>query len=127
LLAAGLGLGAVGLAAFAVSSRFAVFAGSAFVIGLSVAPAFVLCETLLQEGTELKQRGRVFSARDFVMRLVFMGAVSLATGLTTTYGTRITLLICAGLLAAAGAGALAWGRRDAGLWHGTSAPGRLAT
>lgn len=121
LLAAGLVLGAIGMVAFAVSTRFAVFTASAFVIGLSVAPAFILCETLLQMGTEPKQRGRVFSARDFVMRLVFMGAVSIATGLTTTYGTRTALIVSAGLLALAGAVALAWGKRDPLLWRGAQA------
>lgn len=121
LLAAGLLLGAIGVVTFAVSTRFAVFAGAAFVIGLSVAPAFILCETLLQLGAEPQQRGRVFSARDFVMRLVFMGAVSIATGLTTTYGTRTALVVSAGLLALAGAVALAWGKRDARLWRGAHA------
>ncbi|HYM81499.1 MAG TPA: MFS transporter, partial [Candidatus Limnocylindria bacterium] len=98
LLGGGLLLGALGLVAFAVSSRFAVFAAAAFVLGLSVAPAFVLCETLLQQGTELLQRGRVFSARDFVMRLVFMGAVAVAGVLTGAYGTRMAIIVCAGLL-----------------------------
>ena len=62
----------VGIAAFALSTLFAVFAAAGFVVGLAAAPAFVLSETLLQEGTEPRQRGRVFSARDFLMRLVFV-------------------------------------------------------
>ena len=32
----------------------------------------MLTETLLQEATAPGQRGRVFSARDFLMRLVFL-------------------------------------------------------
>ena len=128
LLGAGMLIGTAALAAFALSTRFAVFAAAAFVIGVGMAPAFVLCETLLQRGTDLAQRGRVFSARDFVMRLIFMGAVAVAGALTGAYGTRGALIACSGLLAAAGVGALAWGRRDPSLWHNQiSAPARTAS
>ena len=72
LLGGGLMIVGVGMATFALSTRYAVFAVSGLIIGLAAAPAFVLSETLLQEGTEPRQRGRVFSARDFLMRLVFL-------------------------------------------------------
>ena len=75
----------------------------------------MLSETLIQEGTETRQRGRVFSARDFLMRLVFLIGVSLAGVATRAFGTRFALLVCAVLVAGAGAVALAWGRRDPGL------------
>ena len=55
-------LAGLSMVAFAVSSRFAVFAISAFVTGIGAAPAFTLTETLLQESTEIRQRGRVCSA-----------------------------------------------------------------
>lgn len=108
VLGAGFVLAGLALVAFAVSSRFAVFAASAFLVGLFIAPAFVLTETLMQEGAAPHQRGRVFSARDFLMRLTFLIASTLAAGLTGAYGTRVTLLLCCGLLVTAGAVSLGW-------------------
>jgi MFS family permease len=113
LLGAGLLLVGAGLAVFASSSLFAVFAAVALVIGIAAAPAYVLSETLLQEGTEPRQRGRVFSARDFVMRLVFVLAATGAGLLTRATGTRAALLVCAALVVAAGIAALRWERRMA--------------
>jgi DHA3 family macrolide efflux protein-like MFS transporter len=113
LLGGGLMVVGAGLAVFAMSSSFAVFAGAGLVIGLAAAPAFVLSETLLQEGTSPRQRGRVFSARDFVMRLVFTLGGNLAALVTRSEGTRLALLICAALVAAAGATAFAWSRAPA--------------
>lgn len=111
LLGGGLMIVAVGLATFALSGRFAVFAVAGVVIGLAAAPAFVLSETLLQEGTEPRQRGRVFSARDFLMRLVFLLGGTTAGFLTRSEGTRLALLVCAGLVGVAGVTALVWERR----------------
>ncbi len=110
LLGAGLLVVSAGLATFALSRLFAVFAGAALLIGVAAAPAFTLSETLLQEGTETRQRGRVFSARDFLMRLVFLLGGTVAGFLTRWAGTRAALLVCAGLVAAAGTAALLWGR-----------------
>jgi len=120
LLGGGLLIVSVGLTAFALSSLFAVFAGAAFLIGVAAAPVYVLSETLLQESTEPRQRGRVFSARDFVMRLVFVVGGTAAGFLSRSAGTRAALLVCGGLIAAAGMLALAWGRR----MSGSSAAGR---
>jgi predicted MFS family arabinose efflux permease len=108
LLGVGLLLVAAGLALFALSSDLRVFAGAAFLIGLAAAPSFVLSETLLQEGTEARQRGRVFSARDFLMRLVFLLGGTAAGFLTRAAGTRSALLACAASVAVAGIAALAW-------------------
>ena len=108
LLGGGLLIVGVGFTAFALSTRFAVFAGAGFLIGLGAAPAFVLSETLLQQGSEARQRGRVFSARDFLMRLVFLMGGTAAGYLTRAAGTRAALLACAGLIALAGMAALAW-------------------
>jgi predicted MFS family arabinose efflux permease len=113
LLGGGLLLVSVGIAAFALSSRFAVFAVAGFLVGLAAAPAFVLSETLLQEGTAPRQRGRVFSARDFLMRGVFVLGGTTAGVLTRSTGTREALLVCAAVIAAAGVIALTWGRRSA--------------
>lgn len=113
LLGAGMLLVSVGLIAFAVSSRFAVFTGAAFLIGLSAAPAFVLSETLLQTGTSSRQRGRVFSARDFMMRLLFLIAVTIAAWVTNLWDTRTAILASAGLVALAGILTVLYGRRAA--------------
>lgn len=111
LLGVGMMLAGGWLACLAVSSRYAVFAIASFLIGACIAPVFVLTETLVQEGTGLRQRGRVFSLRDFVMRLLLLVSMLLATLLTPRMGTSITLLVAAGLIAGAGLLALSWGRR----------------
>jgi MFS family permease len=105
----------LGLIAFAVSSRFAVFASAGFIVGLAAAPAFVLSETLIQEGTELHQRGRVFSMRDFLMRLLFLIAVTLAGALTRSFGTEPALLVCSAMVAVSGLISIYWGRHDPSL------------
>jgi MFS family permease len=115
LLGIGLLLAGAGLVAFAVSTRFAVFVAAGFLVGLFVAPAFVLTETLLQEGAAPRQRGRVFSARDFLMRLLFLVTVTMAAWLTRGYGTRVALLVSAVIVALAGILSLAWALRDPAL------------
>ncbi len=110
LLGAGLVLAAGFLVGFAVSSRFAVYAIAGFFVGFCIAPVFVLSETLLQLGTDITRRGRVFSARDFVMRLVFMIAVAVAGTVTRAEGTQVALLTAAGVVVAAGALTLWRGR-----------------
>ncbi|HET9325135.1 MAG TPA: hypothetical protein VFQ05_00020, partial [Candidatus Eisenbacteria bacterium] len=66
-----------------------------------------------QQSTETRQRGRVFSARDFLMRLVFLIGVSVAGVVTRGFGTQAALLIASGLMALAGLVAVVWGRRFA--------------
>ena len=121
MLGGGLVLAGAGLVAFALSTRFAVFAGASFFIGLAAAPAFMLTETLLQEGTAPGQRGRVFSARDFLMRLVFLVGVSVAGWMTRAAGVTPTLLLCAGVVAGTGALSFVWGRRVPSLMHSGAA------
>lgn len=111
VLGFGLLVSGASLVALAVSSRFAVFAAAAFFTGLGAAPAFTLTETMLQEHTEARTRGRIFSARDFLMRLVFMIGVSLAGGITPSFGTRAALLTCAGFVGLAGVASLWWGAK----------------
>ena len=114
ILGGGLILGAAGLVAFAVSTRFAVFAASGFLVGLGAAPVFVLPETMLQEGTEPRQRGRVFSARDFLMRLMLLGGQTVAGIATPLIGTGGALLIAAGILVLVAVLAFVLGHRLAG-------------
>ncbi len=111
LLGAGMMLAGVWLVCMAVSQRYAVFVIASFLIGACIAPAFVLTETLVQEGTDLHQRGRVFSLRDFAMRLLLLGSLALATLLTPLFGTTNTLLVAATCISGAGLLSLAWGRR----------------
>jgi MFS family permease len=112
LLGVGFLLAGGAIIAFAVTTRFAVFAIAAFLVGTFVAPAFVLCETLLQEGVDLAHRGRIFSTRDFLMRLALLLSGLAAAWLAAAMGTKLTLLVCAALVALVGVMALAWGRRD---------------
>jgi MFS family permease len=118
VLGVGMILAGVWLVCMAVSSRFAVFAGASFLVGACIAPAFVLTEMLLQEGTDLRQRGRVFSLRDFAMRSTLLVSMGLATLLTPALGTGPTLIVAAVLMAGSGALAIAWGREV----PGTQAP-----
>lgn len=113
-LVLGAGLAAAGafVAVIAVTKMFVAFAGAAFMVGLCAAPAFVLTETLLQEGAELSQRGRVFSLRDFAMRGTSQLSLWVAAAATLLLGTKVALLIAAAVVSGAGALALAWGRRS---------------
>src|SRR5262245_5115998 len=111
LLGLGMVLAGAWIVAVAVSRRYAVFAIASFLIGACIAPAFVLTETLVQEGTDLHQRGRVFSLRDFVMRLLLLGSLAVATILTPLFGTSVTLCTAAACVSGAGLLSLAWGRR----------------
>jgi MFS family permease len=111
LLGLGMALAGVWIVVVAVSRRYAVFAIASFLIGACIAPAFVLTETLVQEGTDLHQRGRVFSLRDFAMRLLLLVSLALATLLTPLIGTQPTLVVAAVSMAAAGFMTLAWGRK----------------
>ncbi len=111
LLGIGMVLAGVWLVCLAVSRRYAVFTIASFLIGACIAPAFVLTETLVQEGTDLHQRGRVFSLRDFAMRLLLLASLAVATVLTPLFGTSPTLIVAAVGIAAAGFLSIAWGRR----------------
>lgn len=123
MLGVGYVLASGALVAFAVSTRFAVFAIAAFLVGAFIAPAFVLCETLLQEGVELAHRGRVFSARDFLMRLALLVSGLAAAWLERAVGTRGTLIVCAAVIGGIGVLSLVWGRRNPELMRvGPEAP-----
>ena len=111
VLGLGMVLAGVWLVCMAVSTRYAVFAIASFLVGACIAPAFVLTETLVQEGTDVRQRGRVFSLRDFAMRALLLVSLGMATVLTPLLGTSVTLMVAACCVAGAGVLALAWRRR----------------
>ena len=72
---------------------FAVFVVAAFLTGMFVAPILVLSETVLQEGTRLEHRARVFSARDFLMRLTLL-ALRVRHGVVRGCDERQPLACC---------------------------------
>ena len=113
VLGAGLALAGFTLVLFALSRLFAVFVGSAMLLGLFAAPALVLTETVLQEGTELAHRARVFSVRDFLMRLTLLVSVSVSAWMVSLTDTRTTMLACAAGLILLGGFTIGLGRRDA--------------
>jgi len=93
-------------------------------VGMCAAPAFVLTETLLQEGTELAQRGRVFSLRDFAMRGTNQISLWIAAIATPLFGTSVALLIAAFVIAGAGVLSILWGRNTPELMVRGAAPRR---
>jgi MFS family permease len=111
LLGLGMALAGVWIVCIAVSRRYAVFTIASFLVGACIAPAFVLTETLVQEGTDLHQRGRVFSLRDFTMRLLLLASLAVATIITPLFGTTAALCTAAACVSGAGFLSLAWGRR----------------
>ena len=107
LLAGSLLLAGAGVLVFAATTRIEVYALAAFVMGLAVIPALMVTETMLQEAAAPEVRARVFGTRDFVVRLVLLGSVTLAGAVARSLGARTALLV-AGLSAmACGVSALA--------------------
>jgi MFS family permease len=112
VLGVGLMLAGGTLVLFALSSLFAVFVVAAVLLGMFAAPALVLTETVLQEGTALEHRARVFSARDFLMRLMLLLSVTATAWMVSLTDTRATMVVSAVLLLAIGAAVVAIGRRS---------------
>jgi MFS family permease len=124
VLGIGLMLAGVTLIPFALSSLFAVFIVVGVLIGLFAAPALVLTETVLQEGTTLQHRARVFSARDFVMRLTLLVSVAVAAWLVDRIGTSGAILVTTALLLLVGGAVMALSR-DATRQSREAVSGRL--
>ena len=78
---------------FALATQFAVLALAALLIGLAVAPALMVTETLLQESIPPGVRARVFGARDLFVRLVLLASITAAGAITRAAGARTALLI----------------------------------
>jgi MFS family permease len=123
VLGAGLVLAGCTLVLFAMSRLFAVFVGSAMLLGIFAAPALVLTETVLQEGTDLAHRGRVFSLRDFLMRLTLLVSVSASAWMVSLTDTRTTMLVCAAGLIVLGGFTVGLGRRNVVAPAGLAAKG----
>jgi MFS family permease len=123
VLGAGLVLAGCTLVLFAMSRLFAVFVGSAMLLGIFAAPALVLTETVLQEGTDLAHRGRVFSLRDFLMRLTLLVSVSASAWMVGLTDPRTTMLVCAAGLIVLGGFTVGLGRRNVVAPAGLAAKG----
>ena len=113
VLGIGLALAGITMAVFATSRLFAVFVASAVLLGLFAAPALVLTETVLQEGTKLEHRARVFSVREFLMRLTLLVSVSGAAWMVGLTDPSTTMLACAAGLVVLGVSIVAAERRGA--------------
>jgi MFS family permease len=112
-IAAAVLLAGAGLLLFALSTRFALLAAAALVMGVAAAPVLLVGETLLQEAVPHGLRGRVFGLRDFAMRLVLLASVAGAGWCTAARGPRFALLLCGALTVAAGLLLLGRARRVA--------------
>lgn len=103
LLGAGLALAAVAVLLFAATPYFAAFVVAAALIGLFAAPSLILTDTVLQQATALNLRARVFSAKDFIVRLTLLASLAATAWLVVAIGTRPTLVVCGIALVTAGA------------------------
>lgn len=66
----------------------------AAVIGLAVSPVFIVTETLLQRHSPADFRGRVFAAREVMIKTAFLGTSAVATAVNTliSKGSILTAL-----------------------------------
>lgn len=91
-----LGLSAAGLA---VSRTFAPVVPLALVAGLALSPILIGMDTLLHESVPEEVRGRVFSAREWILHLAFAIA-ALAIGQLTSFFPPRRMLAAIGLMVA---------------------------
>ncbi|MEO0077937.1 MAG: MFS transporter, partial [candidate division WOR-3 bacterium] len=91
-----LGLVALGLA---VSRSFGPVVPLVFVAGLALSPILIAMDTLLHESVPEEVRGRIFSAREWILHLAFAVA-ALAVGQLTNFFPPRRLLGAIGLLVA---------------------------
>jgi MFS family permease len=73
-----------------------------FVLGFSMSPAFVTTETTLQKRTPQEYRGRVFTLREVVSKVLFLLTSSIATVAATVFGKDLIILIVGVFLAGMG-------------------------
>jgi hypothetical protein len=111
VLGSALVLTGISIVPFAASSLFAVFLVAAFFAGVCIAPVLVLSETVLQEGTQLEHRARVFSARDFLMRLTLLVSVSATAWFADLTSAVHSLIVASVVLIAIGVATLVRERR----------------
>ncbi|NJN51281.1 MAG: MFS transporter [Gammaproteobacteria bacterium] len=101
-LGGGLILASGAIALFSSSTQLAILFAAGFLVGLFAAPALILTETGLQQFATPQRRARIFSGKDFLMRLTLLASVSSTAWLVSFTGTTVTLWICAVVICAVG-------------------------
>jgi MFS family permease len=101
-LGGGLVLAGCAIAVFGSASQLVWFLVAGLLLGLFAAPALILTETGLQQYAPPGQRARVFSGKDFLMRLTLLTSVSMTAWIVGYLGTSATLMICAATVAIVG-------------------------
>lgn len=71
----------------------------AAVLGVSISPVFIVTETLMQHESPRQFTGRVFAAREALIKAAFIAAAALAT-LMNTFVSKPTILVGLGLFLA---------------------------
>ena len=69
------------------------------VLGLSISPVFIVTETLMQNSSPRQFTGRVFAAREALIKAAFIAAAALAT-LVNTFVSKSAILVALGLFLA---------------------------
>jgi MFS family permease len=69
------------------------------VLGLSISPVFIVTETLMQHSSPRQFTGRVFAAREALIKAAFIAAAALAT-LVNTFVSKSAILVALGLFLA---------------------------
>jgi MFS family permease len=71
----------------------------AAVLGVSISPVFIVTETLMQHGSPRQFTGRVFAAREALIKAAFIAAAALAT-LVNMFVSKPSILVALGLFLA---------------------------
>ena len=71
----------------------------AAVLGISISPVFIVTETLMQSASPRQFTGRVFAAREALIKAAFIAAAALAT-LMNTFVSKGSILVALGLFLA---------------------------
>jgi MFS family permease len=91
-----MGVGIIGITRMHAAYSLAIWCT---LMGISISPAIILTETLLQKHVPKEFRGRVFSAREALTKLAFVGFSIIAT-LADAFLSKGTILVAIGLFLA---------------------------
>jgi MFS family permease len=91
-----MGVGIIGITRMNAAFSLAIWCA---LMGISISPAIILTETLLQKHVPKEFRGRVFSAREALTKLAFVGFSVIAT-LADAFFSKGTILTAIGLFLA---------------------------
>ncbi len=91
-----MGVGIIGVTRMHAAYSLAIWST---LMGISISPAIILTETLLQKHVPKEFRGRVFSAREALTKLAFVG-FSMIAALADAFFSKGTILTAVGLFLA---------------------------